>query len=105
VLGMSSHWMACSAGYALGRSRVEVGMETAGVFKDEIIRCADCPAQFVWSADQQWWYLDHGLRHQPKRCKACRVTWERVRRERQRERRAAPPLLGMTSTTVAGRRP
>jgi len=50
---------------------------------DQTIACADCGSDFVWTAEEQRFYREKGLRHAPRRCKSCRVQ-NRQRHERQR---------------------
>jgi CxxC-x17-CxxC domain-containing protein len=41
-------------------------------FVDESIRCIDCDEDFVWTAGEQLFYFDKGLKNPPKRCKSCK---------------------------------
>lgn len=40
---------------------------------DKTLQCAECSRGFTWSAPEQFFYAGRGLRHEPKRCAACRV--------------------------------
>ena len=42
-------------------------------YLDKTLQCAECGASFVWSAPEQFFYAGRGLRHEPKRCAACRA--------------------------------
>jgi CxxC-x17-CxxC domain-containing protein len=42
-------------------------------FKDRILRCIDCAEEFVFSAGEQLFFADKGLKNQPKRCKSCKA--------------------------------
>ena len=42
-------------------------------YLDKTLQCAECGASFVWSAPEQFFYAGRGLRHEPKRCAACRT--------------------------------
>jgi len=42
-------------------------------FKDKILRCIDCGDEFVFSAGEQIFFSDKGLKNQPKRCKTCKA--------------------------------
>lgn len=41
-------------------------------FEDATIICIDCPKEFVWTAGEQIFYRDKGLKNPPKRCKECK---------------------------------
>jgi CxxC-x17-CxxC domain-containing protein len=41
-------------------------------FLDEPIKCIDCNEDFVWTAGEQLFYHDKGLKNPPKRCKSCK---------------------------------
>ena len=41
-------------------------------FEDRTLHCRDCNAPFIWTAAEQRFYADKGLKHQPARCKGCR---------------------------------
>lgn len=60
--------MATGAGAQLFPERMEI---TEG---DVLITCASCGETFAWVANEQRWYREHGLMHQPKRCIPCRDT-------------------------------
>ena len=40
-------------------------------FSDKVLRCADCPNTFVFTARDQRFYHEKGF-DDPKRCKSCR---------------------------------
>jgi hypothetical protein len=40
---------------------------------DQVIECAGCSTQFLFSAGEASWFRERGLEHAPKRCKACRA--------------------------------
>jgi len=42
-------------------------------FKDKVLRCIDCGEEFVFSAGEQIFFADKGLKNQPKRCKGCKA--------------------------------
>lgn len=35
--------------------------------------CRECGSDFLWSAEEQRFFLDKGLKSQPKRCRSCRT--------------------------------
>jgi CxxC-x17-CxxC domain-containing protein len=59
-------------------------------YLDKTLPCAGCGASFVWSAAEQFFYAGRGLRHEPKRCAACRA-----------RRHAGPGDVRRTSVTCA----
>lgn len=50
------------------------------IFKSKEIICTECHASFIFSADEQEFFHNRGLLHQPKRCSSCRLIM-RLRRE------------------------
>lgn len=41
-------------------------------FDDRNIKCVDCAENFVWTAGEQVFFHDKGLKNEPKRCKGCK---------------------------------
>ena len=41
-------------------------------YQDRPIRCVDCNENFIWTAGEQVFFHDKGLRNEPKRCKPCK---------------------------------
>lgn len=41
-------------------------------FSDTTINCVDCGSDFVWTAGEQVFFHDKGLKNAPKRCKPCK---------------------------------
>lgn len=41
-------------------------------FQDTSLICIDCGNDFVWSAGEQLFFYDKGLKNPPKRCKPCK---------------------------------
>ena len=39
-------------------------------FHDREIKCIDCGNDFIWTAGEQVFFYDKGLKNEPKRCKA-----------------------------------
>jgi len=50
---------------------------------DQTIACADCGADFTWTAGEQQFYREKGLCHPPKHCPNCRA---KKRQQHERER-------------------
>ena len=48
----------------------QTGTETG--FEDRPIKCVDCGDNFIWTAGEQVFFHDKGLRNEPKRCKPCK---------------------------------
>lgn len=42
-------------------------------FRDKVLTCLDCGAEFLFTAGEQMFFADKGFRHEPKRCKACKT--------------------------------
>jgi CxxC-x17-CxxC domain-containing protein len=42
-------------------------------YLDKVLRCIDCSEEFVFSAGEQLFFSDKGLRNDPKRCKTCKL--------------------------------
>jgi CxxC-x17-CxxC domain-containing protein len=40
--------------------------------QDRTIKCVDCGEEFTWTAGEQVFFHDKGLRNEPKRCKPCK---------------------------------
>jgi CxxC-x17-CxxC domain-containing protein len=41
-------------------------------FEDLTIKCVDCGSDFIWTAGEQVFFHDKGLKNAPKRCKPCK---------------------------------
>jgi CxxC-x17-CxxC domain-containing protein len=41
-------------------------------FEDRALTCVDCAESFIWTAGEQLFFQDKGLRNEPKRCKPCK---------------------------------
>lgn len=41
-------------------------------YTDKVLRCIDCGEEFIFSAGEQLFFADKGLRNDPKRCKPCK---------------------------------
>ena len=42
-------------------------------FVDKTLTCADCGAEFIFSADDQAYHQEKGFTNEPKRCVSCRA--------------------------------
>ncbi|MDQ5847221.1 MAG: zinc-ribbon domain containing protein [Acidobacteriota bacterium] len=40
--------------------------------QDRSIQCVDCGENFIWTAGEQAFFHDKGLKNEPKRCKPCK---------------------------------
>jgi len=43
-------------------------------YHDKVLKCADCNAEFVFTAGEQMFFADKGFKNEPKRCKACKAS-------------------------------
>jgi CxxC-x17-CxxC domain-containing protein len=41
-------------------------------YHDKVLKCADCGAEFIFTAGEQMFFADKGFKNEPKRCKACK---------------------------------
>lgn len=41
-------------------------------YQDRSIKCVDCSEDFIWTAGEQVFFHDKGLKNEPKRCKPCK---------------------------------
>ncbi len=41
-------------------------------FKDKTLRCLQCNKEFIWTAGEQRFYAEKGLKNEPKTCPTCR---------------------------------
>ena len=41
-------------------------------FHDQKINCVDCGEKFIWTAGEQVFFHEKGLKNPPKRCKSCK---------------------------------
>jgi CxxC-x17-CxxC domain-containing protein len=39
---------------------------------DKVLICVDCEQEFIFTAGEQQFFSDKGLRNEPKRCKQCK---------------------------------
>ena len=46
--------------------------QTESEFQDRQIKCLDCGDDFVWTAGEQVFFHDKGLKNEPKRCRPCK---------------------------------
>ena len=54
-------------------------------FKDKVLTCRDCGAEFVFTAGEQEFYAEKGFQHEPVRCRDCRMARKRQRNDGPRE--------------------
>ena len=41
-------------------------------YRDRVLKCSDCGAEFVFTAGEQAFFADKGFKNEPKRCKGCK---------------------------------
>ena len=49
-----------------------IEIEAESEFDDRDIKCVDCGENFIWTAGEQTFFHDKGLKNEPKRCKGCK---------------------------------
>src|SRR5436190_4668577 len=42
-------------------------------YRDKFLKCVECSQDFVFTAGEQLFFADKGLRNEPKRCKTCKA--------------------------------
>jgi CxxC-x17-CxxC domain-containing protein len=42
-------------------------------YRDRVLKCVDCGAEFVFTAGEQLFYADKGFKNEPKRCRSCKA--------------------------------
>ena len=42
-------------------------------YRDKVLKCAECDAEFVFTAGEQMFFADKGFKNEPKRCKSCKA--------------------------------
>jgi|SRR6516164_5766702 CxxC-x17-CxxC domain-containing protein len=42
-------------------------------YRDRVLKCVECGADFVFTAGEQLFYADKGFKNEPKRCKNCKA--------------------------------
>lgn len=41
-------------------------------YKDRVLKCVDCGAEFIFTAGEQLFFADKNFKNEPKRCKGCK---------------------------------
>jgi len=41
-------------------------------YRDKVLKCVECGAEFVFTAGEQAFFADKGFKNEPKRCKPCK---------------------------------
>ncbi|PYU36736.1 MAG: zinc-binding protein, partial [Acidobacteria bacterium] len=42
-------------------------------YRDKVLKCAECGAEFVFTGGEQMFFADKGFKNEPKRCKSCKA--------------------------------
>jgi len=63
-------------------------------FRDKEIHCSDCGTRFGFSAEEQSFYAQKGLDHEPRRCKPCRSARKSKTRDGRHEPSRPPAARG-----------
>ena len=66
--------------------------------EDRSITCRDCGQVFIFTAGEQGFYIEKGLRNDPQRCPDCRAA---RRRERSNGRRESTTIICASCGTEA----
>ena len=45
-------------------------------FKEKTLICRDCGRNFIWTANEQKFFADKGLKNVPSRCENCRLIYK-----------------------------
>jgi CxxC-x17-CxxC domain-containing protein len=53
-------------------SRDQTTRDEGSEYQDRSITCVDCGESFTWTAGEQVFFHDKGLKNEPKRCKPCK---------------------------------
>ncbi len=69
---------------------VPVIVPTEKAYTDVLLTCRDCGEQFTWTAGEQEFYHEQGLKNPPARCGPCRI----ARKEAQDTNPRRPPAFG-----------
>lgn len=58
-----------------GSSQASPRLEGAIVheYTDKVLQCVDCGSDFIFTAGEQLFFADKGLKNEPKRCKPCKA--------------------------------
>jgi len=57
----------------LPRADLRAGGERLMEYHDRVLKCAECGAEFVFTAGEQMFFADKGFKNEPKRCKSCKA--------------------------------
>lgn len=69
--------------------------------KDKTLKCRDCAAEFVFTANEQAFYQEKGFENEPQRCPSCRAAKkQQARGGAQRQMHAATCAGCGIETTV-----
>lgn len=60
---------------------------------DKTLVCAECSAEFVFTAGEQDFYQRRGLLHEPARCPSCRAARRRARSAMEGGQRPMYPVV------------
>lgn len=70
------------------------------MYEDKTLGCADCGADFQFTASEQEFYAEKGFANEPKRCPDCRASRKRNRYDGERQMHSATCAECGTSTQV-----
>jgi CxxC-x17-CxxC domain-containing protein len=58
---------------------INIASQPSSYFKDRVITCKECGAEFVFPAEEQEFYAEKGFQNDPARCPECRTARKRQR--------------------------
>ena len=54
------------------QTREQTNHDPTSEYQDRALTCVDCGDDFTWTAGEQGFFHDKGLKNEPKRCKPCK---------------------------------
>ena len=67
-------------------------------FVDKLLMCFDCKTNFVFTADEQYFFHDKQFVHEPKRCRNCRAKRSMTMTKPRSETRTSCSSCGLETT-------
>jgi CxxC-x17-CxxC domain-containing protein len=67
-------------------------------YRDRVLKCIDCGAEFVFTAGEQLFFADKGFKNEPKRCKPCKS-----KRSQARSREGSQRVETTTTCSQCGK--
>src|SRR6516225_2915491 len=64
-------------------------------YHDKVLKCAECGAEFVFTAGEQMFFANKGFKNEPKRCKSCKA------KRAESIGRSSTPVRAATTTSCS----